>query len=375
MGFVPQYSDYISIVKLPGDNTPYYVKDSEARDWIQQIASLGIKFTIAWKGNTVPDVTKIPLGVEVEYNQQTYTGTLVASADTASSIVLVYSKTVEPRDVYDEYITVTEGAEGSETYFWEKLGDTNLDVDNLGNFAYADTGSGSQTLNDYVTSGSFSNGSASVSASYTPAGSVSVTLSQTSTAGTLTTSDYTPEGTVSTPTITVTPSTTTAKVLDSDGSVTAGTAASYTRGSFSGGSFTQGSDAHTPASWSASVANEVLQFSWTADTFTQGTDSFTPASHAADTFVPNSPTSVTLPTFKNQTVATGIASATSTQPTFTGTTAEDALVTGVSYDKAGVQSSTFSGTAATIDSTGTASGTVTLTKGNKTISITVTPDA
>lgn len=90
--------------------------------------------------------------------------------------------------------------------------------------------------------------------------------------------NFTPAGSVSTPTITVTPSTTSKYVATSStggGSVTAGSAASFT----------------------ATVANETLTLGWTA----------------------NTPTAVTLPSFSSQTIATGISSATSTQPTFTGT--------------------------------------------------------
>ena len=146
MGFVPQYSDYISQVKLPGSNTVYYVKDSEARDWIEAIASAGIKFTVAWDGESTPDVTKIPLGVTVTYSGQDYTGTLVASADTAPFIQLVYKKTTgtapDTRKIYEEYITVTQGSGESGdpyTYFWEEIGDTDISIDDLGALAFKDS--------------------------------------------------------------------------------------------------------------------------------------------------------------------------------------------------------------------------------------------
>lgn len=97
-----------------------------------------------------------------------------------------------------------------------------------------------------------------------------------------------PEGTVSTPDITVVPATETAYVAGSatgGGSVTNGTAAS----------------AVMPV-LETTVQNETLTLSWTAGSFTA-----------------NTPTAVTLPTFSSKTVATGITSATSSQPTFTGT--------------------------------------------------------
>ena len=101
---------------------------------------------------------------------------------------------------------------------------------------------------------------------------------------------YTPAGSVSTPTITVTPTTTTKYVAGSatgGGSVTAGSAASCT----------------LPV-MTTSVANETLTIGWSAGSFTA-----------------NMPTAVTLPSFSEQTIATGITSASATQPTFTGTQA------------------------------------------------------
>lgn len=96
---------------------------------------------------------------------------------------------------------------------------------------------------------------------------------------------FTPEGTVSKPDVTVTPTTETVKVGDSDGSVTAGTAASMTL-----------------PSWGATVSGENLIFSWSAGSFTA-----------------NTPTSVTLPTTKNQSVMTGASAALDNAPVFSGT--------------------------------------------------------
>ena len=139
------------------------------------------------------------------------------------------------------------------------------------------------TTTKYVASSSSGGGSASKetvtvskassgTTTYTPQGSISVGTG---------TANYTPAGSVGTPTITVTPSTVTKYVAGSSsggGSVTAGSAASFT----------------------ATVSNETLTLGWTA----------------------NTPTAVTLPTFSSQTIATGISSASSTQPSFTGTGAE-----------------------------------------------------
>lgn len=169
---------------------------------------------------------------------------------------------------------------------WHEIGDTT----NLGDLAYKDTASGS----------------------FTPAGTVSqptFTGSSTTSTGT-----FTPSGSVSTPTITVTPDTVSKYVAASasgGGSVTAGSAASCTL-----------------PTMTTSVANETLTIGWTAGSFTA-----------------NTPTAVTLPTFSAQTIATGIASATSSQPTFTGTE-DDVSVSGTPSGT--VSQPTFSGTAGTV---------------------------
>lgn len=130
----------------------------------------------------------------------------------------------------------------------------------------------------------------SMSGSVTPTGTVDSTFTGTNVA-------YTPEGTVSTPTITVTPTT------DSvTGIATVGTLASCTMPTFS-----------------ASVANEVLSFSWTDGSYTDGT---LPTKSTAQTFV------------------TG-ATATSSAPTFTGTQAN--------IKATGTVASTFTGTASTVN--------------------------
>lgn len=169
------------------------------------------------------------------------------------------------------------------------------DWGDLGALAMKDSASGSYTPAGSVSQPTFSGTQATITSSVTGAGSVSISTGSG-------TANYTPAGSVSTPTITVTPSTT---------------------------SFNSITNAGTQSSFSASVENETLSFSWT----------------------PN-----TIPTYSAKTVATGISSATSTQPTFTGTGVElkgtftGSQVTGTAtYTPAGsVTQPTFSGTAATI---------------------------
>ena len=373
------YGPFISKVTLP-DGRTFDLKDLEARDLISQLMNAGIKFTIAWDGESTPDVTKIPDGVVVEYQSTEYVGTLAPSAATAPFITLVFERTTgtapDISKIYGEYVTVTEGSAAPYTYWWEKLGNTGAVIDDLGNLAYKDTASGSQTLTDYVSAATFSNGSVSATATYTPAGSVGVTLTQTPTTITgsaISRSNYTPAGTVSTPIITVTPDTTTVYVRDNAGSVTAGTAATFTQGSDTFVKPVHSADVFVAPTFTADVASgsETLVLDFSAGSYTQGEFTQGSFTQGTDDFSANTPTSVTLPTFKSQSVATGIQSATSTQPTFSGTTETGLKVDEITYDKASVQSASFSGTQATISSSGTATGDVGLTKVNKTINITV----
>jgi hypothetical protein len=167
---------------------------------------------------------------------------------------------------------------------WQLFGD----LSGLGDLAFKDSASGTVAVpKTYTTTVTPSTTSKYVASSSSGGGSATkgtVTVSPAS-SGTAT---YTPAGTVSTPTITVTPSTTSKYVATSatgGGSVTAGTKASCT----------------LPV-LTTSVSNETLTIGWSAGSFTQ-----------------NTPTAVTLPSFSSQTIATGISSASSTQPSFTGT--------------------------------------------------------
>jgi len=364
---MPDEKLYISRITLPNGNT-YDLKDQEARDLIEQLNSGSLAFVKATAANITP------YGVEWDNNGSAVVGTLAAAADTQGKIYLVPQENGAGRDIYAEYVTVIAGGSGTEldpyTYAWEKLGDTEIDFSDLGNLAYKDAATGTVSFTT-ADSAAFSNGAVSASATYTPAGSVTVTLSDTATNATLTTANYTPAGSVSKPNVTVTPTTDTVQVLDQDGTVTNGTAATFTSGSFSGGSFTQGTDQFTAPVLTTSVANETLTISFNQGSFTQGSDSFTAATHGADTFVANTPTAVTLPTFENATVMTGASAELEAAPTFTGTEVQDFQVTAVSYAKPGVQSASFSGTEATISSTGTATGDVDLTTSSKTETVTV----
>ncbi len=295
----------ISKITLPSGTT-YNLKDQGARDLIDQMSGytdfLGVTTTALTDGATTNPIKINNVDVTaVKGNIVTY-----------GSAEFIFNGTA-----------------------WQAFGD----LSGLGDLAYKDSASGSGTVavpKTYTTTvtpaakdvsvtgtttGSVSltkskvtvSKASSGTATYTPqgtnaassvSGSCTVTPSGTISKGTGT-ANYTPEGTVSTPTITVTPNTATKYVASSatgGGSVTAGSAASF----------------------SATVANETLTLGFTA----------------------NTPTAVTLPSFSSQTIATGIKSATASQPSFTGTGAE-LKFTGSS------SSGTISGTAAAQTFTGT----------------------
>lgn len=221
-----------------------------------------------------------------------------------TSTTLTDGATTNPITINDESVTAVKGNianYGSKEFIfngtaWQEFGD----LSGLGELAFEDASdlevsfsgtAAAQTFTgtEATLSHSVTQGTVSASATYTPAGSVSVATSS---------SETICSG--------VTPTTTTVSVGDGAGSVSAGSAAS----------FTQGTDTFT-----ATVASENLTLG-----FTQGTDSFTA----------NTPTAVTLPTFQDQTVVTGVSAnegSVSIPATFS-----------------------FSGTEATINSSGTTSG-------------------
>lgn len=285
----------ISKITLPSGTT-YNIKDEVAR----QAAGAGVSFVVA------TDAASTPKDVTWDDDGTTITGTLEPSDSTAGAFYLVPATTSGGKDIYAEYITLKDG----NTYSWEKIGTTDIDLSNLGDLAYKDNATGNYTPEGTVSQPSFTGTSGNVSVTGTPSGSISVGSG---------TTNYTPAGNVSAPTITVTPSTTTGYVAASatgGGSVTAGVAASATMPVLE-----------------TSVSNETLTLSWTAGSFTA-----------------NTPTAVTLPSFSSQTIVDGITSASATTPTFTGT-AVDLEFSGSSTESTGtftpsgtVSQPTFSGT-------------------------------
>lgn len=176
-----------------------------------------------------------------------------------------------------------------------------LDVTPNGSVSIS-TGSGTAnyTPAGTVSQPSFTGSATTFSANYTPAGSISGgTFSGSATTFS---ANYTPAGTVGTPTITVTPNTTTVNSITAVGSL---------------------------PSLDFSVANENLSITWSAGTLpTKGS---------------------------NQTVVTGIASAFSSQPSWTGSAA---TIKATGTPNGSVSGLSFEGTSATIKTTGTPNGSV-----------------
>lgn len=228
----------ISKITLPSGTT-YTIKDEVAR----QAAALGFSTIICTSaGDTPKDVTWTSGSTSI-------TGTLVASSSTKGIFYLVPSPASATGDIdnYDEYITV-----GTSTYAWEKLGNTQIKLSDLGSLAHKNSASG----------------------------------------------NFTPQGTVSKPGITVTPTSVEKYIATSTsggGSVTAG---SVTAGT---------SPSCTLPTLSMSVSNETLTMSWSAGSFSAGT----PTAVTLPT--------ITMPTFTKQSMMTGATAALSATPTFTGT--------------------------------------------------------
>ena len=373
--FDPKNVPVISKLTI-GDKT-YYLKDAEARELL---ATLG---TAAKKD--------VAAGVSAK-EQGLVTGAQVqaAIAGIAGSMHFrgVFASTAEvtnPAAGDVIIIGVKEYVYGGEPAAWHELGDesiyalktvtigqqnlsANIDLDTLA----ADMGLGKLAKKDSATGTVPSQTITGVKATGNVTGSINVALNQTATAAELTKSAYTPagsiaadvtatgkvsiakdaengvqiSGSVSAPTVTVTPATDSIQKVTSVGTLP--TKAKDTFSPNGDDQFTQGSK----AAWSANVdeASETLSFSFTANdlpTFKQGAK----ASYTEGAFNAGS-----LPTLaaEGTTVVTGITSATATAPVFTGdkfaatftgdknivnaafTGTEVQVVSGVTYDKATV---------------------------------------
>lgn len=129
MATVPEsrYQRYVEVIKSD-DGNDYGIYDYEARRAIESIVG-GLTFVKSTNAATTPQ------GVVWDNAGTAVTGTLIASANTADKIYLVPAATTSGKDIFAEYITVLDGG----NYSWEKLGDTEIDFDSLGDLAWKDT--------------------------------------------------------------------------------------------------------------------------------------------------------------------------------------------------------------------------------------------
>lgn len=386
--FDPKNIPVISKLTI-GDKT-YYLKDAEARELL---ATLG---TAAQKD--------VAAGVGAD-EQGLVTGAMVqaAIAGIASSMHFrgVFTSTAEVTDpaAGDVIIVgVKEYVYGGDPADWHELGDetlyalktvtigtqnlsANINLDTLA----TDMGLGKLAKKDSATGTVAGQTITGVKATGNVTGSIAVALNQTATAATLAKSAYSPAGTiaadvtatgkvsiakdaengvqisgsVSAPTVTVTPATDSIKKVTSVGTLPTKAADIFTANGDD--TFTAGSK----AAWSANVdeTSETLSFSFTANdlpTFKQGAK----ASYTEGTFDAG-----TLPELaaEGTAVVTGITSATATAPVFTGdkftatftgdkttvnasfTGTEVKVVSGVTYDKATVNAAETTFTADAVE--------------------------
>ena len=386
--FDPKNIPVISKLTI-GDKT-YYLKDAEARELLKTLGTAAKKDVAAGVG---ADEQGLVTGAQVQAAIAGISGSMHFRG-----VVTSFDDITDPAAGDVIIIGVKDYVYGGEPATWHELGDesiyalktvtigtqnlsANINLDTLA----TDMGLGKLAKKDSATGTVAGQTISGLKAKGNAAGSIAVELTQTATAATLTKSDYTPSGdvtgsvtavgsvsiakdaengtqisgSVSAPTVTVTPATDTIKKVTSVGTLPTKTADTFTANGDD--TFTAGSQ----AAWSANVddASETLSFSFTANTlptFKQGAK----ASYTEGTFDAG-----TLPELAatGTTVVTGITKAEASAPTFTGdkfaasftgasaditatfTGDKTSVVSGVNYDKAGVDAEKTKFTAGAIE--------------------------
>lgn len=380
------------ISKLTIGEKTYYLKDAEARELLATLGTAAKKDVAAGVG---ADEQGLVTGAQVQaaiagisgsmHFRGVFASTAAVTDPAAGDVIIVGVK---------EYVYGGDPADwhelGDETLYALKtitIGTQNLSANiNLDTLA-ADMGLGKLAKKDSATGTVAGQTITGVKATGNVTGSVAVALNQTATAATLAKSAYSPAGTiaadvtatgkvsiakdaengvqisgsVSAPTVTVTPATDSIKKVTSVGTLPTKAADQFTANGDD--TFTAGSK----AAWSANVdeTSETLSFSFTANdlpTFKQGAK----ASYTEGTFDAG-----TLPELaaEGTAVVTGITSATATAPVFTGdkfaatftgdkntvnaafTGTEVQVVSGVTYDKATVNAAETTFTADAVELT------------------------
>lgn len=365
---------YVSQIKFPGDNTYYHVRDTEARAAIGDLetdkhdliteqnpldAALvsGIE-DVATSGD-YEDLDDLPVVDDLMDGESTnavqnkvikeyiddavedlgdyirFKGTKTAISGGASGEDQI--KAIADAKCGDVWRNADDDSEwickrdlsAADATAWDQLGpDYDLTIyelrENLGDLAFEDTAVGTMTPQGAISTIEADAVAATIAAmtdtskiyKYTGNETGMVTNNFYEYDGSAWVSlggvNYTPAGSISAGTLSVTPETTTIYSLDDVGEVPSHAADSFTAPQYTQGTYTEGE----ACSWSATITNEVLEFSWTPNT---------PGSHASDTFVPSSYTQGEfdqgeLPERSQVTVVTGIQSAGySVDPAWTGT--------------------------------------------------------
>lgn len=378
------------ISKLTIGEKTYYLKDAEARELLATLGTAAKKDVAAGVG---ADEQGLVTGAQV---QAAIAG--ISSSMHFRGVVTSFDDITDPAAGDVIIIGVKEYVYGGEPATWHELGDesiyalktvtigtqnlsANINLDTLA----TDMGLGKLAKKDSATGTVAGQTISGVKATGNVTGSIAVALNQTATAATLAKSAYSPAGTiaadvtatgkvsiakdaengvqisgsVSAPTVTVTPATDSIKKVTSVGTLPTKAADIFTANGDD--TFTAGSK----AAWSANVdeTSETLSFSFTANdlpTFKQGAK----ASYTEGTFDAG-----TLPELaaEGTAVVTGITSATATAPVFTGdkfaatftgdkntvnaafTGTEVQVVSGVTYDKATINAAETTFTADAVE--------------------------
>ena len=437
------YTDKPVLSKVKIGEQYYYLKDADVRAILDAInANVYEKLKLDLgaikdgnKQNGLAVVSDIKAYVdemkEIAFDVVKVDAAVVASADAAkyeqyrNSIVLVENQEAAAGSCI-EYVIIKDG---EASYKWEQIGTTEV---NLSGYVLKTLTIAGSDLQDNITAEELKNAlglkalaykdsakgtistADSATLTYTPAGTVNVTLKQTEKAvastGTftpagsitgsaisggsiavtlkdaavasdvsLTKGDYTPAGTISKPAITLSKgaaqavvtgvtSAGTAPSLET-GFYKAGSAATYEHTGFSGGSLGAASKAlfategikATVGTEGADAACLIFSAATTSNAVTEQ-GQFTAAVYGTDTFNGGSATVIdtskfnagSMPTFSTGSVEVIESAALAEAPKFTGTVATDALVTGATYVKQVVDAATFNGTAATLGFSGTA---------------------
>lgn len=143
------------------NNTTYDIEDKAAR----AAAAKGIQLI------KCTNAANTPSGVTWDDDGTTVTGTLVASDTTTGKIYLVPIENTETKNVFAEYVTVINDDVTPVTYSWEKIGTTDIDLSIFGELAYKDSASGNYTPAGSVSTPTISVDSAGATATVTPFGS------------------------------------------------------------------------------------------------------------------------------------------------------------------------------------------------------------